>query len=156
MPGAPQTARGRAEPIAVQFGVFLANRVGELREMLEILADHDVQVVGMSIVDSSDWAVVRVVLSNADKGRDLLEKHDLPFPETQVLPAENPAPSSLSEICGHLLRAEINIRFAYPLAIRGRRQPVTALHVDDPVLATHALTRHEFVLLGSEDLADPR
>jgi len=56
MPGFPQTARGNAEPIAVQFSVFLASRVGQFRERLEILATHALTQHGVVLLKSEDLA----------------------------------------------------------------------------------------------------
>jgi len=150
-----QTSQGYEEPFSAQFSVFLANRVGQLKELLNLMAEKAVEVLGVSVVDSSDWAVIRLVFSEPDKAREVLKSHGLPFTESQVLLAELADKAALSEICGHLLHAEINVHFAYPLIGRRDAEPVMVLHVDDPVLATHLLTSHGIRLLGSEDLADP-
>ncbi len=63
--------------------------------------------------------------------------------------------NALAEICAHLLRAEINVHFAYPLTIHPDGQPVMVFHVEDHTLASQMLTKHGFRLLGNEDLADP-
>jgi len=153
---APQTARGHEEPFAVQFSVFLANRVGQLHELLAKFAEKVVDVLGVSVVDSTDWAVIRIVFSDANKAREVLRSAGLPFTESDVLLVVLAAEDSLSTACGHLLSAEINVHFAYPLMIRTDDSPVMVFHVDDLVTATHVLTRHGFKLLGHEDLADFR
>ncbi|MCE5279865.1 MAG: acetolactate synthase [Planctomycetaceae bacterium] len=149
-----QTARGHEEPFAIQFSLFLANRVGQLKDVLDVLNEKNLEVLGLSIIDSADWAVIRMVLSNASKGRVVLQEHHLPFTESAVLLAAMPQNNSLEQICGLLLAAEINVHFAYPLTIRHKDWPVMALHVDDTVLATQTLTQHGFELLGQEDLLD--
>jgi len=150
-----QTAQGYEEPFSVQFSVFLANRVGQLKELLNLLAEKAVEVVGVSVVDSTDWAVIRLVFSEPDKAREVLKTHELPFTESEVLLAELADRAVLSKICGHLVRAEINVHFAYPLIARRDERSIMVLHVDDHVLATHVLSRHGVRLLGSEDLTDP-
>lgn len=153
--GSPTTARGHEEPFAVQFSIFLANRVGQLRELLDVFSEKDLAVVGISIVDSTDWGVIRMVLSDPNKAREVLRGCTAAFTESEVLLAELPTRDTLSEICRMLLQAELNIHFAYPLTLRSRGNPVMVLHVDDRVLAAQVLTRHQVVLLGDEDLADP-
>ena len=150
-----KTARSHEEPFAVQFSIFLANRVGQLKELLDVLAERRVQVLGMSVVDSTDWAVIRAVLSDPDKARELLKSRSLPFTESPVLLVHLTDANALSEVCAILLRAEVNVHFAYPLLIRREEGAVMVLHVDDKVIATHALTNHGFVLLGEEDITDP-
>lgn len=150
-----KTVRGHEEPFAVQFSVFLANRVGQLRDLMQAFLEKDVDVYGLSIVDSTDWAVVRIVASDANVTRGLLQKHALPFTESEVILVELIERDSLTKICSYLLSAELNVHFAYPLTLRSHEHPVMVFHIDDEVTATQVLTRHGFVLLGSEDLADP-
>lgn len=152
MPG--QTAKAHGEPFAIQFSVFLANRVGQLHELLTKLAENRIDVLGMSVVDSTDWAVIRIVLSDPNKARETLKSAGLPFTESAVLLVTFYTGESLSEACGHLLRAEINVHFAYPLTIRTDDSPVMVFHVDDLVTARSVLMRHGFKLLGHEDLAE--
>ncbi|MHC4982043.1 MAG: acetolactate synthase [Planctomycetota bacterium] len=154
LPG--QTARAHQEPFAVQFSVFLANRVGQLHELLEKFDERQVAVVGVSVVDSADWAVIRIVFSDPNKAREILRTANLPFTESNVMLVALASNDSLSEACGHLLGAEVNIHFAYPLTIRTDDNPVMVFHVDDLITATHVLIRHGFKLLGYEDLADPK
>lgn len=150
-----QTARGHEEPFAVQFSIFLANRVGQLRELLSIFTRNEVHVVGLSIVDATDWAVVRVVFTEPDKARHILQTNSLPFTESEVLLVEVADGDALGAVCAYLLGAELSVHFAFPLTIRSHDHPVMAFHVDDWVLATQVLIRHNYVLLGSEDLSDP-
>ena len=61
-------------------------------------------------------------------------------------------PDSFSSLCLNLLRAELNIRFAYPLLLARDGQPLIALAVDDHILAGQILRRKNFRLLGEADL----
>ena len=150
-----QTGRGHEEPFGVQFSVFLPNRVGALRTLLERLAEGDVQIHGLSIVNSSEWSVVRAVCSNPNRARALLAEHHSGFIEKQVLLVELAGQDSLTEVCALLLRAELNILFAYPLLIQSRHHAVMVIDVDDREPAVSLLARHGYVLLGAEDLAEP-
>jgi hypothetical protein len=150
-----QTARGYNEPAGFQFSVFLPNRVGQLREIVDVLTEAELKILGLSVVDATDWSVLRMVLSEPDRGRAVLQKKGFAFTESRVLLVVLEEETSLSELSSVLLRAEINVHFAFPLTIRHDDRPVMALHVEDIVVATSALTRHEFCLLGDEDLADP-
>ena len=149
------TARGHEEPFARQFSIFLVNRVGQMKDLMDLCVQEKIRLVGLSVIDSVDWAVVRAVFDNPGKAREVLRQEAMAFTETEVLLIEMSGEEAMSEVCAHLLRGEINIHFAYPLTIRQHNCPVMALHVDDPVLAKQILIRHGVVLLGDEDLADP-
>ncbi|MHC4295187.1 MAG: ACT domain-containing protein [Planctomycetota bacterium] len=148
------TERGYQEPFAVQFSVFLANRVGQLGELLGIFAQEEVDVAGLSIVDSTDWAVIRVIVTDSAKARKLLKAHALPFTESKVLLVEVPTRDALSELLGQLLQAEINVHFAYTLTARSRGNPVMVFHVEDYVLAGQILSSHGFLLIDDADLTE--
>lgn len=149
-----QTARGYQEPYTIQFSVFLANRVGQLRDMLQMFAKSPVRILGVSIIDSSDWAVIRLVTSDSAATKALLKDKSLPFTESEIILVALDGHESLSAICAHLLSAEINVHFAYTVTLRHQDNPVMAFHVDDRVLATQILLKHNFVLLGEADLLE--
>lgn len=151
----PTTSRGHESPFAVQFSIFLTNRVGQLRELLAVFDAKDLQMLGLSISDSTDWAVARVVFLDPNKARAVLEDRGVPFTESDILLIELIDDDTLAEVCDHLMRTELNIHVAFPLTLRNHGNAVMVLHVDDRVLAAHVLTRHNVVLLGHEDLADP-
>lgn len=148
-----QTGRRYKTPTAVQFSIFLANRVGQLMEMLDFMVSEGVTIVGLSIVDSTDWAVIRLVFQSSEKGKAALRKHNTPYTESEVLLVRLSGQDSMAAICGHLLRAEINVHFAYPLIVQHQDLPVLVLHVDDLVASREVLLRHNITLLGEEDLS---
>lgn len=150
-----ETARGYEGIYATQFSIFLANRVGQLKEVLDTFTEQKLRVLGISIVDATDWAVIRLVFDDPDKARIVLDRHRIPYTDSEVLLVVLEDEDSLALLCGHLLRAEINVHVAYSLTVRPTHRPVMAFHVEDPILAAQILTRHGFVVLGKEDLQNP-
>ena len=150
-----QTARGFEQPVHCQFSIFLANRLGQLKELLDVFLDREIRVLGFSVVDSTDWAVVRVVVSDPDKAREVLKRERLPFTESEVLLVELAGENDVSLVCGLLLQAEVAIHFAYPLTVRRDDHPLMAFHVDDHLLAAKILVHHGLGLIGYDDLDDP-
>jgi hypothetical protein len=151
----PETEQGGAyaPPSVRQFGVFLDNKVGKLLELLQLFDDKaELQLAAFSVVDSSDHAVVRLIFNNADAARVVLRSHDFTFSETDLLVVELSEGRSLTNLCLHLLGAELNIRFAYPVMLRREESPTVAIAVDDLTLAGQILLRKRFRLLGEEDL----
>lgn len=149
-----KTARGHEEPFAVQFSVFLANRIGQLKELVELFLQKQVRVVGLSIIDAADWAVVRLIASDAEKARLLLAQAEVTFTESEVMLVELDDEQALPLVCTNLLAAEINVHFAYALTIRSHDNPVMVFHVDDHILSAQILRKHGFTLLGGQELAD--
>ncbi len=147
-------ARGYDVPSNTQFSVFLDNRVGKLLELVETLDAVALKIVAMSVVDSADHAVVRLLTSRSELARRLLQRHGLPFSETPVLVVGLDEGFSLAQLCDALLTAELNIYYAYSLIEQPHDQPAIVLHCDDPVLACQILRRRRFTLLGENDLGD--
>ncbi len=151
----PQTERGAGfESTRVrQFTVFLENKVGRLQMMLRALEQASGSIVALSVEESADSTLVRLICSEPDASRSVLREADFPFGESDLLAVELPkrTKQSLIAICSALLAAEINIHYAYPLLLRPRG-PSLALYVDDPTLAARLLIKKGFTLIGESDL----
>ena len=153
LPPEIEQAGGHAPPSVRQFGVFLDNKVGKLLELLQMCEQNGLQIAAFSVLDSSDHAVVRLIFNNADAARVVLRSHHYTFSEVDLLVVELSDGRSLTNLCLHLLGAELNIRFAYPVMLRREESPTVAIAVDDLTLAGQILLRKRFRLLGEEDLA---
>lgn len=148
------TEQGYSPPSVRQFAVFLDNKVGKLLELLKLFEDDSmVNVAALSVMDSSDHAVVRMIFSNADAARHQLRKNNYTFSELDLIVVQIGHDQSLTKLCLHLLGAELNIRFVYPVLMRAASEPCVALAVDDCYLAGQILLRKRFTLLGEEDLS---
>jgi hypothetical protein len=151
----PQTQEGAGfEPALVrQFTVFLENRVGRLQSLVRALETGGGRIVALSIEESTDAALVRLISSDADMGRSILSDHRFHFTQSEILAVELPPRSGepLIAICAALLSAEINIHYAYPLLLQPRG-PAMAMYVDDPTLAAQLLIKKGFALIGESDL----
>ena len=151
-PTSSSTSRRFEPPNAIQFSVFLDNRVGQLQELLEVFDGIDVRVVGMSVIDAQDHAVVRIVTTDHHQARRSLDQHGAAFSVADILAVQLDSLRNLTSLCQALLTAEINITYAYPLFVRPNRKPVVVIHADDLSLARQVLERNGFGLLNEEDL----
>jgi hypothetical protein len=149
-----ETLEGRDWPSVTQFSVFLENRVGQLMELVRSFQGSKVKIVGLSIADSADCCIVRIILSHPEQGREILELAELPYAENQLVVAELPTgPQSLVEMCSGLLQAEINIHYAYPLIVHPHGRCAVALHVDNIEQAGATLRDKGFEILCEADLS---
>jgi hypothetical protein len=152
----PQTEEGAGfEPTRVrQFTIFLDNRVGRLGTLVRTLDEGESKIVALSIEESADSALVRLICSAPDHSRAALREAGFSFGESELLAVELPRRTKqpLLAICSALLTAEINIHYAYPLLLRPHGQPALALYVEDPTLAAQILIRKGFTLIGESDL----
>ncbi len=153
-PTEQETEQGYAPPTVRQFSVFLDNRVGKLLEVLESIdGSNTAELRGLSIIDSSDYAVVRFIFNNANAARVVLERHKCAYCETAVLVVELGESQSLASVCRHLLRAEINIHFSYSLMPSQTGGSIFVICTDDPTFAGQVMRRKGCRVLGEADLA---
>ncbi len=148
-----QTQRRYDEPAVPQLAVFLDNKVGKLREVLRHLTAEDVLVHAISIIDSADHAIVRLVVDRAEKAFDALRGAGFPVVIGELLAVEVPNERhGLRMICRALLQGEINIHYAYPMLTRPRGFGVLLVHVENVHTAAEILLGAGFQLLDAGDL----
>jgi hypothetical protein len=148
------TMRGRNYPSIRQFTVFLENRVGQLMEVVRRFEGGRVHIVAISIHDSTECSLIRLLLSHPEQGREILERAGLAMIETDLIGVELPeAPQPLLQICTALLQAEVNIVQAYPLLVRPHGKATVALMVDNIDLAKETLAARGFHMITEADLS---
>src|ERR1051326_4128114 len=102
------TARGRDWPSVRQFNVFLANRLGGLLNPVRPFETTDNRIIAMTVIDSSDCAIIRMVPSDPERAYEIFQQANLPFSESDLLVVTRPdGTQPLLQICRALLEAEI-------------------------------------------------
>ena len=100
-----------------QLSVFLENREGRLDEVLSTLADGGVNIVALSLADTSDYGMLRMIVSEPDKGRAVLKEAGITAMLTDVVALRVPhATGSLSKAMHQLVEGKINIEYMYAFA----------------------------------------
>ena len=100
--------------IAKQLSVFLANKPGTLAAVCEELARAKVNIFALTITDTVDHSVVRMVLSDTEKALHIFEERGVLAVQSNVLMITNDnKPGSLGAIASRLAKAKINIEYAY-------------------------------------------
>src|SRR5439155_25569025 len=80
-----ETARGRDWPSVRQFNVFVANRLGGLADVIRRFETTDNHIVSLTVVDSADCAIIRLVLSDPERAKEVFEQANLPVTESDLL-----------------------------------------------------------------------
>lgn len=137
----------------VQFSVFVANKLGRLRDLTALLRQHDVHILGLTVLDTTDSAIVRAVVDDPERARDLFHEHGFAFTESAVVVIEVDVETRLEAALLALLEAEINIHHVYAFLALPNGRPLLALNVEDHELAAEALERHRFRVLTQGDLS---
>jgi len=100
--------------IETQFSIFMVNKPGVLARVLSEFAQAKINILAITMMDSMEHGVMRVVFAAPDKAKKVLEKLNMPFSETNVLCITLTNQSgALASIAEKLARNHINISYAY-------------------------------------------
>lgn len=149
------TMRGRDWPTLRQFCVFMENRVGGLYDLLRHLERNEIRVVALSVANSVDCAIIRVMVNNTDRAREVFQLNSFSFAESDLVGVELPDdPQPYLKICMALLAAEINISYTYPLLYRRKGRGGIAMYVDDVEMAMTILREQGLTVITETNLED--
>lgn len=114
-----------------QLSLFLENRPGQLRSACKILGDAGIDVLTMSLADTQQFGILRLVVKDWEKARKALEAQGVVVNVTEVLAVDVPDhPGGLAEILEGFEKADLGIEYMYPFA---RGTAATLLfRVEDP------------------------
>src|SRR5271169_1012449 len=84
------TARGRDWPTVRQFNVFLENRLGALLDVVRRFETTDIRIVSLTVVDSADCAIIRIVFFKQKTAYEIFKQGNLPFTESDLLVVQLP------------------------------------------------------------------
>ena len=100
-----------------QLSVFLENREGRLDEVLKVLAKNDVNIVALSLADTSDYGMLRMIVSDPEKGKAALKEEGITSMLTDVVALRVPhASGSLSKAMHQIVEGKVNVEYMYAFA----------------------------------------
>lgn len=149
----PMTSRGRDWPCLRQFIVFLENRVGSLHDLLRRVERDDLRVVALSILDSADCAVARLIVDNYERAHELLTFAGVTMFETDVIGVLLPhCDQPHTAVLGSLMSAELNVQYMYPLMYRKNGRASVAIYVSEREEALRVLKEQQYEFVTEDDL----
>jgi hypothetical protein len=149
---AAQTSIAPLDPVK-QFSVFAENRVGRLYALTALFKEQNVHIMAVTVIDTTDSAIVRVIVDDPDKARELMVNNDFPYTESDVLAVEIDDESRLEGVLAALVEAEINIHYVYSFIKRPEGRAALAINAEDTDVAAQALNRRGFRVLTQLDIA---
>jgi len=146
------TKMRRASDPVIQFSIFTPNRLGRLHDLIRLLGARGVHVLALMVVDTTDSAIIRLVVDDPDRSRELLVREGFPFTESNLIVVEA-GPTDLNRLMGALLEAELNINYLYSFILYPEGKPILGLSIEDNEIAEQALKRHQFRTLKQTDIS---
>jgi hypothetical protein len=123
-----------------QLSVFVENRSGKLVEVLKTLGDSGIDLRAMSIADTADFGILRLIVNKPDKARDILQEAGYVVILNSVLPLSiGDEPGSLAGVLGALAEADIGVEYVYAFVAHGKGRAHVILRTTDDERAAAAL-----------------
>ena len=126
---------------ATQLAVFLSNKPGALARVCEALAEAEINIHALTISDTVDHSVVRMIVSDPTRALMLLGERGVLAVENDVLMIESDnEPGTLAQIANRLAEVAINIEYAYLATSPKSTKGLMILRASDVAQAQRALT----------------
>ena len=133
-----------------QLSVFLENRAGRLDAVLKVLAEGNVNIVALSLADTSEYGMLRMIVSDPVKGRAVLTEAGITAMLTEVVALRVPhATGSLSKAMHQIVEGEVNIEYMYAFA--NGDDAAAVLKSDAPEKVVEILKNSGFDVYGAEE-----
>ena len=134
-----------------QLSVFLENKSGRLTEVLEVLGEENIRITALSVADTAEFGILRLIVSEPEKARELLKKQNFTVNLTEVISVIVP---NEAKYYAKILRilSDLDISVEYTYAFSSGKKSVIILRCSNPEDAIKALKEHEMELMKASDL----
>ncbi|MBR1554440.1 MAG: ACT domain-containing protein [Oscillospiraceae bacterium] len=127
---------------ANQLSIFMENKPGQLVKVTEELKETGIDIRAMSLADTKDFGIVRMIVSDCDKAQQALKAKGFMSTITKVLcVAMNDHPGGLSAVTKLLAESDVNIDYLYACITVVGKDAYIVMHVDDEKKASDILTK---------------
>jgi hypothetical protein len=134
-----------------QVSVFLENKSGRMAKITSSLGNENVNIRAMALADTSDFGILRLIVSDTDKGVSILKAKGFTVRVTDVLAVVvDDQPGSLGRLLGILENAKLNIEYIYMLNHQTPDQAVFIFRFEEPDKALDILADNGLAVLGED------
>lgn len=136
-----------------QLSVFLENRSGRLADIAETLGDIDVNIRAMSLADTSNFGILRLVVSDTEKARQVLKDRGFTVRATSVIAVKiADKPGSLGKLLEIIESSGLNVEYIYGLSDKSKDDAVLIMRFDDLDKAIESLLAANVRILNRNEI----
>jgi hypothetical protein len=136
-----------------QISIFIENKFGRLAEVTRILGDAGINIRTLSLADTSDFGILRLIVNDTEKAKNVLKERGFTVNKTEVVAVEIPdRPGGLADILQVLDAGGINVEYMYAFVERCGENAVMIFRFDETQKAIQALSGKGFNVLPGERL----
>ncbi|MEN6474624.1 MAG: ACT domain-containing protein [Syntrophaceae bacterium] len=134
-----------------QISIFLENKPGGLSEVTKILRDTGINIRALSLADTSDFGILRLIVNDVEKAKEALKSNGITVGRTTVVAVEVPdRPGGLHSILDILTKEDVNVEYMYAFVERSGENAVIIFRFDNPDRAIEILLKGGFQVLPGE------
>ncbi|MBO4448133.1 MAG: ACT domain-containing protein [Kiritimatiellae bacterium] len=138
-----------------QISIFLENRPGQLSQLCHALADAGINIATLSLADTSDFGIVRMIVDDHEKAREVLLDGGHAVKVTQVVAVCVPdRPGGMAEVMSVLDEAGANIEYSYAFAFHRGEKAVLVFRFSDNEKAEAALAKAGYTTLAESEVLE--
>jgi len=136
-----------------QISIFIENRSGRLREVADVLGKNTINIRALSLADTSDYGILRLIVDNPEKARDVLKRDNFTLSETDVIAVEvADKPGGLSDVLDILGETGINVEYMYAFVEKSSNNAVIIFRIEDIETAIKVLGEKNIRILSHEQV----
>ena len=136
-----------------QLSIFLENRAGRLAEVTRLLSEAGVNIRALSLADTSDFGILRLIVSDFDKAKATLKENGFTVGRTSVVAVEvTDEPGGLHNILSMLQDAGINVEYMYAFVQQSDNSAVLIFRFDRTDQGIELLNKNNITILPGEKL----
>jgi hypothetical protein len=134
-----------------QLSVFLENKTGHLNQILSVLAQNNINIVALTVADSSDYGILRAIVSDPEKAMQVLRAEQFTVRVNEILSLEmGAAPGSMSHILDLFTAADICIEYVYAFSFGSKS--ILMIRTDNSEKAIGIVNANHLKPISEEDL----
>lgn len=137
-----------------QLSVFVENKQGNLSDTAKVLADADINIRAMSIADAKDFGILRLIVSDCDKAKELLSEDTIVSITDVIAVKMDDKQGALYKILKVLEDGQINIEYTYAFTAHINLDAYVVFRVDDVDVAEKLLNEKGFATLTQEQVKE--
>jgi len=136
-----------------QISIFLENKPGQLSAICRALADADINIATLSLADTSDFGIVRMIVGDHEKAKEVLSARGHAVNVREVIAVCVPdRPGGMADVMSVVDKAGVNVEYSYAFAFHKGEKAVLVFSFSDNEKAAEALSAAGFVTLNEEEV----
>ncbi|WP_243363251.1 ACT domain-containing protein [Fundidesulfovibrio terrae] len=136
-----------------QISIFLENRAGRLEEVTRILAENEVSIRALSLADTSDFGILRLIVSDHEKAKKALKENGFTVGRTSVVAVEvDDQPGGLNAILQILSAGGVNVEYMYAFVQQSSKTAIIVFRFDKTDQAIELLGKKGIKIIPGETL----